>query len=105
MATLNASDRQTVGCSVDRRREPRDVVSVRARLKSLDPVTSVGPSTVVQVIEISRHGLKVFVHRLIVPNSLVQVTMFHDVITGKVRHCTQAAGGFHVGIDRTKLSL
>src|SRR5665213_280904 len=103
MATLSASNRQAVGWPADRRTEPRDAVNVRARLKSLDPVTSIGPSTVVKVIEISRRGLKIFVHRLVVPNSVVQVTMFHEVITGRVRHCTAVPGGFHIGIDRAKL--
>jgi len=105
MATLSASNRPAVGWPPNRRKEPRDAVNVRARLKSLDPVTSIGPSTVVQVIEISRHGLKLLVHRLILPNSLVQVTMFNEVITGKVRHSTPVADGFHIGIDRAKLSL
>src|SRR3954463_1255971 len=105
MAALSVGQPQALGWTGDRRREPRDAVKVRARLKSLDPVTSTGPSTVVQVIEISRRGLKVFVPRLILPNSIVLVTMFHEVIAGKVRHCTPFASGFHLGIERTKLDF
>ncbi len=105
MVTLSAGDLETVGGSTDRRKESRNAVNVRARLKSLDPVTSTGPSTVVQVIEIARHGLKIFAHRLIHPGGLVQVTMFQEVITGKVRHCTAVGGGFHLGIERAKFSF
>jgi PilZ domain len=105
MDTLSASNSELLVGHVDRRREPRDGANIRARLKSLDPVTSTGPSTVVQVVEISRHGLKMFVTRPYLPNSLVQLTMFHEVINGKVRHCTAVHGGFHVGIQTAKLGF
>jgi hypothetical protein len=105
MDTLSASNSEILDRHVDRRREPRDEANIRARLKSLDPVTSIGPSTVVQVVEISRRGLRIFVTRPYLPNSLVQLTMFHEVINGKVRHCTAVHGGFHVGIEATKLGF
>ena len=105
MDTSTAASWQAVVRDLDRRTEPRDEVSVRARLKSLDPVTSIGPSTVVEIVEISRHGLKIFVTRPYIPGFLVQLTMFHEVLTGKVRHCTAVRGGFHVGIETTKLGF
>jgi hypothetical protein len=105
MDTLSATNSEILDRPIDRRREPRDEANIRARLKSLNPVTSNGPSTVVQVVEISRHGLKIFVTRPYLPNALVQLTMYHEVINGKVRHCTGVHGGFHVGIETTKLGL
>jgi hypothetical protein len=105
MDTLSASNSELLGRPVDRRREPRDEANFRGRLKSLDPVTSIGPSTVVQIVEISRHGLKVFVTRPYLPNTLVQLTMFHEVTNGKVRHCTAVHGGFHVGIEKAKVGF
>jgi hypothetical protein len=78
---------------------------MRAKLKSLDPLTSLGPSTAVQVIEMSRHGFKIFATRSYLPNSVVLLRMSRELITGRVRHCTPVSGGFHLGIERTKLGL
>lgn len=105
MKPLSASVSGVVDPDVERRRETRSKVKVRAKLKSLDPVTSLGPSTVVEVIETSRHGLKVFATRAYLPNSQVLVTMFPEIISGTVRHCAAVDGGFHVGIERRKLGL
>jgi hypothetical protein len=83
----------------ERRREPRTRVDIPARLKSVDPVTSIGPSTVVRIVELSRNGLKIKVDHGFLPKSLVQVIASNQIMMGQVRHSTPVEGGFHVGVQ------
>jgi hypothetical protein len=59
--------------SIERRVEPRVSVDVPARMKSLSPLTSTGPSIRVRVVEISHSGMKVLVAREFQPGALVQI--------------------------------
>jgi PilZ domain len=102
-ASLTELGRDESGAqSIERRREPRTEVDIRGRVKSINPLTSTGPSTVVQIVEISRHGLKLFVTRPYIVNMLVQITIGSQFIMGKVRHCTKLDKGYHVGVERIK---
>lgn len=84
----------------ERRSEPRVSVSFLGRLKLLDPLTSVGPPHDVQVIEISRGGLKVRTPRYLIPNTLVQVHFSGKATLGKVIYCLKADVGYNAGIKQ-----
>ncbi|MGA3188786.1 MAG: PilZ domain-containing protein [Bryobacteraceae bacterium] len=82
------------------RAEPRVAVDFPARLKLLDPVTSVGPPHDVRVIEISRTGLKVHTSRLLLPKTLVQVRFNGKAVLGEVRYCMKVESEYHAGIKQ-----
>ncbi len=86
----------------ERRREKRISVGIRARMKSVDPVTSLGPSLTVEVVELSRGGLKIKTPRELLPGSLVQVIAGSRIMLGKVRHCTRIDEGFALGVELVK---
>jgi hypothetical protein len=86
----------------ERRTEPRVRVSFPGRLKLLDPLTSVGPPHDVQVVEISRSGLKVHTPRYVIPNTLVQVRFNGSATLGKVRFCIRMESGYAAGIQRVR---
>jgi len=86
----------------ERRQEPRVRVSFLGRLKLLDPVTSVGPPHDVQVVEISRGGLKIQTPRYLIPNTLVQIHFNGSATLGKVRYCTRMDSGYSAGIQRVQ---
>ncbi len=83
----------------ERRRERRTRVDIPARLKSVDPVTSIGPSTTVRIVEISRSGLKILVDKDFLPKTLVQIIASNQIMMGQVRHSRRVDGGFHVGVQ------
>jgi len=86
----------------ERRSEPRVPVNFPGRLKLLDPVTSVGPPHDVEVIEISRAGLKVRTPRYLIPNTLVQIHFNGTATLGKVRYCSRTEHGYAAGIQRVQ---
>jgi hypothetical protein len=86
----------------ERRKEPRVPVDFQGRLKLLDPVTSVGPPHDIQVIEISRHGLKIRTQRPLLGKTLVQIHFDGKTLLGEVRYCMKADEGYHVGIKQVQ---
>lgn len=82
----------------ENRGEPRIPVSFQGRLKLLDPVTSVSPPHNLQVIEISRSGLKVRTTRYLIPKTLVQVRFSGKILLGEVRYCVKEEEEYLVGI-------
>ncbi len=84
---------------LERRRKPRIPVDIHARLKSLNPVTSSGPSTIARIVEISRGGLKLSVGERFLTGSSVQIVAERRIFNGKVRYCRSASGSFHIGIE------
>jgi hypothetical protein len=84
------------------RREPRVSVNFPGRLKLLDPVTSVGPPHDVQVIEISRGGMKIRTPRYLITKTLVQILMKDIAVLGEVRYCLRAESEYLAGIKLTE---
>jgi hypothetical protein len=74
-------------------------VNIRARLKSLDPVTSIGPSTSACVVEVSHHGLKVRVARNFMRGASVHIMAEQKIFLGRVRYCLAEADDFLLGIQ------
>ena len=85
--------------SIERRNEPRVSVDILARLKSLDPVTSIGPSTIARIIEISHHGLKLRAGRKLMRGASVHIMAERKIFLGKVRYCLAADEDFLLGIQ------
>jgi hypothetical protein len=83
---------------IERRSEPRFPVDLRARVKSLDPVTSVGPSTVARIVEISHRGLKLRVGRPFIVGATVQILAESKILLAKVRYCVCVDADFYVGV-------
>ncbi|MGA3186807.1 MAG: PilZ domain-containing protein [Bryobacteraceae bacterium] len=90
---------QTQWKGPERRSEPRVPVNFLGRLKLLDPVTSVGPPHDVQVVEISRKGLKVRTPRYLIPKTLVQIRFNGKTLLGQVRYCIRAEPEYYAGIE------
>lgn len=95
-----ALDNQWKG--VERRTEPRVGVNYPGRLKLLDPVTSVGPPHDIEVIEISRGGLKIRTPGYLIPKTLVQIRFNGKAMLGEVRYCIRAESRYHAGIQLTE---
>jgi hypothetical protein len=83
---------------IERRSEPRIPVDIRARVKSLDPVTSIGPSTEARIVEISRRGLKLRVRRPIMIGASVQILAERKIFLAKVRSCSSVDEDFYIGV-------
>jgi hypothetical protein len=83
----------------ERRAEPRVPVKFLGRLKLLDPVTSVGPPHDVEIIEISRNGMKVRSPRFLITKTLVQIHFSGKTVLGNVRYCTRTDPGYYAGIN------
>lgn len=86
----------------ERRSEPRVPVNFPERLKLVDPVTSVGPPHHVQVVEISRSGMKVRTPRYLIPKTLIQVHFNGKSTLGEVRYCVKAEPEYYAGIRLVK---
>lgn len=83
---------------IDRRGEPRSAADVRARVKSLDPVTSTGPSTIARIVGTSRHGLMLRAPRPFMAGATLQVLAENRIYLGKVRYCLSVDAEFYIGV-------
>lgn len=83
----------------ERRIEPRVVTNIPAKVKGLNPLTSVGPSHPATVIEVSQRGLGLLVDSEHLPGASVQVFVAKEFFVGKVLHCTPLGERFIIGIE------
>jgi hypothetical protein len=90
---------EAVEFCLDRRRKPRIPLDVHARMKSVNPLTSTGPSSIARIVEISRGGLKLRAGERFMVGASVQIVAERRVFTGKVRHCQSIDGDFHIGVQ------
>ena len=84
---------------VERRREPRSLVNIPARVKGLNPLTSIGPSTPATVVDISHHGLRLCLDREFLPGASLQLVVSKHVVLATVRHCFRSGSKFMVGVE------
>ena len=82
----------------DRRKHPRVLIDVPARVKLLDPLETMGPSRPARVIEISRSGMKVRVKRDFMIGAVIQIIVKETFYLGTVRYTRQTDEGFDVGV-------
>jgi c-di-GMP-binding flagellar brake protein YcgR len=88
--------------TVERRTNPRVKIDVPARLKCLNPLTSIGPSIKARVTEISRGGMKIRANREFQTGGVVQVIVKDTFYMGTVRHCQRVEEGFETGLNLTE---
>ena len=82
--------------SAEKRREPRSVTNDSAIIHSLSPVSP--DFTPVQVLDMSRQGLKLRIGQHILTGSEIQVKMKDLFVLGKIRYCVQVGSFFLAGI-------
>lgn len=70
----------------------------RARVKVLDPMTSIGPSMEAELMQASDSDLRLRVPRWIIPGSAVQVLTPKGVLFGKAWFAIQTETGFDVEV-------
>ncbi len=71
---------------------------IRARVKVLDPMTSIGPSMEAELVGASDSDLRLRVPRWIIPGSDVQVLTPKGVVFGKAWFSIQTAAGFEIEV-------
>jgi hypothetical protein len=69
-----------------------------ARIKVLDPITSVGPSGPAHLLNSSQQSLHIRVPRSIFVGSFVQVRSSGGIAFGQVRYCIPAGWEFQIGV-------
>jgi hypothetical protein len=80
----------------EKRREPRFVTNEPAFMHSLNPLNM--SLTPVQVLEVSRQGLKLRMGRQIRIGSEIQVKLKDLFVLGEIRYCVQVGSFFLAGI-------
>ncbi len=83
----------------ERRGEVRFVLNIPAKVKGLNPVTSIGPSLPATIVEGSRHGHRIRLDREYLPGASIQVLVSKKAFVGKVRHCFRSGIEFMVGVQ------
>jgi len=69
-----------------------------ARLKVLDPITSLGPSGPAQLPATSSTGLHLRVPQIVFVGAMVQVRSSSGTVFGRVRYCFPGGAGFQIGV-------
>lgn len=82
--------------NTEKRREPRFVTDDPALLHSLNPLTL--DLTPIQVLDISRQGLKLRIGRQIRTGSEIQVKLKDLFVLGEIRYCVQVGSFFVAGM-------
>jgi hypothetical protein len=72
---------------------------VRARVKVLDPMTSIGPSMEAVLFSSSRSDLRIHVPRWIIPGSAVQVLTGDNVLFGTAWFSVKSGDGFEIEVE------
>jgi hypothetical protein len=80
----------------EKRREPRLVTNDPAFIHSLNPLTL--DITPVQVLDVSRQGLKLRIGRHILTGSEIQVKLKDLFVLGEIRYCVQVGSFFLAGV-------
>jgi len=84
--------------------EARKPVNCQAKIKALEPLTSVGPPSDANLIEYSEHGVKVRTHRGMTIGTLVQLQVERSFSLWKVRHCMRDGDDYLLGLEMAKLT-
>ena len=79
----------------DRRAETRVSTGELAKMKVLRPL---GESSEVEVLDISKGGLKLRVPEMLQPGTIIQVHLKAAIAMAEVRYCIANGHGFHAGL-------
>ncbi|MGD1096777.1 MAG: PilZ domain-containing protein [Bryobacteraceae bacterium] len=89
---------------MERRREYRIAVDDRAFMRLVGPLSSTRVD--VQILDVSRNGLRLCVPEFLQLGTIVQVHLKGSVMLGEVRYCSQVGTEFHefhVGVRITEV--
>jgi hypothetical protein len=82
--------------STEKRRDPRFVTNDSAIVHSLNSLSQ--DFTAVQVLDMSKQGLKLRIEQQILTGSEIQVKLKDLFVLGKIRYCVQVGSFFLAGI-------
>ncbi len=82
--------------SLEQRREPRYPVSKTGIVHPVHPTER--DRLQAYVMDLSSSGMKLRIEKQLVPGTEVQVLLDDAIIFGQVRHCTESAGRYNVGV-------
>ena len=82
----------------ERRSEVRVAEDSPARVKVLDPLTSLEPPAHARVVNSSAKGLGLRVPWSVLPGSLLQIRYLGRIVFGEVRYCQPFGNEFNVGM-------
>jgi hypothetical protein len=85
--------------ATERRCEIRVETESPARIKALDPLTSIGPSSNGLVLNTSSKGLKLKAPRAFFPGAVVQIRFQDRSVLGKVKYCNPSGDEFDIGVE------
>lgn len=90
------SSKQAAHNRGESRQEPRYPANDRAIMKVLSPEfqSYIG----VQVLDVSRQGMKLMVTKFLHPGTILQVRLDKTSVLGEVRYCVQVNEAFFAGI-------
>jgi hypothetical protein len=77
---------------------PRINSNTNARIKMLDPLTSVGPASPAHLLNASPQSLHVRVSRFMLIGTLVHMRSVLGHTFGRVRYCIPAGSEFQIGV-------
>jgi hypothetical protein len=98
-ATESGLDSQNELISAGTREKPSHSASgVRARVKVLNPMTSIGPSMEAELLSCTDSDLQIRVPRMILDGSAVQVLTPKGVVFGKVWLSLPVGKGFEIEV-------
>jgi hypothetical protein len=105
-AAVDAQDRdpsilRDARCEAEGRgssREPPNQFNAAARIKILDPVTSLGPSGPAHLLKASAQSLHIRVPRSVLIGALVHVRSAIGLAFGQVRYCIPVGAEFQIGV-------
>jgi len=102
LAAIQAHLQECVGCQIELaaklEADPQINSNVAARIKVLDPITSVGPSAPAHLLNMLSQGLHVRVCRLMLVGARIHVRSPLGHAFGNVRYCIPAGLGFQIGV-------
>lgn len=91
------SQRQGFYDGTEKRVEPRTPTNEFGSLQAINPL--IVDRREVQILDVSKVGLKLHCAIYLQVGTLVQVRLKKDFILREVRYCNPVSGGFHVGIQ------
>ena len=102
LADLQAHLQECQTCQNDMAAELETEGTSDARVKVLDPITSLGPSGPAHVLAASSTGVHLRVYRVVFVGAMVQVRSSIGTVFGRVRYCFPSGSGFQIGVKVQK---
>lgn len=73
--------------------------SATARVKVVDPLATIGPSTPARILSSSDAALSLEMHREVLPGSMVHVRTRDRIVLGRVHRCVPSGTEFEIAVQ------